>query len=49
MLILLAGLLFVLWLMAFTVFHVASGLIHFLLLMAAICLIIRFASGHQAA
>jgi hypothetical protein len=37
------------WIGGFTVFHVAGGLIHLLLLFAAISLILHFVMGRQAA
>jgi hypothetical protein len=41
--------LLVLWLLGFFAFHVASGLIHLLLIVAVISLILHFARGHSAA
>jgi len=37
------------WIGGFTVFHVAGGLIHLLLLFAAISLILHFVMGKRAA
>jgi hypothetical protein len=39
----------ILWLGGFLMFHVASGLIHLLLLFAVISLIIHFVSGPKTA
>jgi hypothetical protein len=44
-----AILLVILWLGGFLMFHVASGLIHLLLLFAVISLIIHFVSGSKTA
>ena len=41
--------LLVCWVFGFVVFHVASGLIHILLIVAAISLIWHFVGGRQAA
>ncbi len=41
--------LFVLWLLGFTVFHVASGLIHLLLILAVISIIMHFVRGRTVA
>ena len=40
--------LLVAWLMGFTVFHVAGGLIHILLILAVIALILHFVRGSRA-
>ncbi|MDR4305857.1 lmo0937 family membrane protein [Chelatococcus sambhunathii] len=40
--------LFVLWLLGFTVFHVAGGLIHLLLVLAVIVVIYRLITGQRA-
>ncbi len=40
-------LLFILWILGFLVFHIASGLIHILLLVAAIVLIVRLIRGKR--
>jgi len=37
------------WILGFTVFHVASGLIHILLVVALISLILHFVRGPRAA
>jgi hypothetical protein len=37
------------WISGFTVFHVAGGLIHLLLVLAVISLIIHFVSGARTA
>lgn len=37
--------LFVMWLLGFTAFHVAGGLIHLLLLVAVISLVVHFVTG----
>jgi uncharacterized protein DUF5670 len=44
-----AILLLILWLGGFLMFHVASGLIHLLLLFAIISLVIHFVSGSKTA
>ncbi|HEY0702275.1 MAG TPA: lmo0937 family membrane protein [Candidatus Acidoferrales bacterium] len=44
-----AILLLILWLGGFLMFHVASGLIHLLLLFAVISLVIHFISGAKTA
>ena len=41
--------LLVLWLMGFFAFHVASGLIHLLLIIAIISLVMHFFRGRSAA
>jgi hypothetical protein len=41
--------LLVAWLMGFTVFHVAGGLIHILLIFAVISLILHFVRGPRTA
>jgi hypothetical protein len=43
------GILLVLWLLGFTVFHVASGLIHLLLILAVIALVVHFVRGRRIA
>jgi Family of unknown function (DUF5670) len=45
----LAALLVVLWLLGFLAFHVASGLIHILLVVAVIVLILHFVRGRGTA
>jgi hypothetical protein len=35
------------WLLGFTVFHVASGLIHLLLIVAVISLVLHFIQGRR--
>lgn len=39
--------LLILWLLGFTLFHVASGLIHLLLIVAVIALIVHFVRGRS--
>jgi hypothetical protein len=39
----------VLWLLGFTVFHVASGVIHLLLILAVIALVMHFVKGRRIA
>jgi hypothetical protein len=39
--------LMVLWLLGFTVFHVAGGLIHLLIILAVISLIMHFVRGRS--
>ena len=41
--------LLVMWLMGFFAFHVASGLIHLLLIVALISLVVHFVGGRRAA
>lgn len=41
--------LLVLWLLGFTVFNVASGLIHLLLIVAVISLVMHFVRGRRIA
>ena len=45
MLILLAAVLFIAWILGFTVFHVASAAIHVLIIVAVISLIAHFVRG----
>jgi hypothetical protein len=45
MFLILFAVLIVLWLMGFFAFHVASGLIHILLIVAVISLILHFVRG----
>jgi hypothetical protein len=47
MLITIFAVLVVLWLLGFTVFHVASGLIHLLLIIAVISLAMHFFRGRR--
>jgi hypothetical protein len=47
MLIGLAVLLAVAWLLGFTVFHVASGIIHLLLALAVVAVIVHFVQGSR--
>ena len=49
MLILLAALLFIAWILGFTVFHVASAAIHILIIVAVIALIGHFLRGGSRA
>lgn len=42
-------LLLVTWVMAWTTLHIASGLIHLLLLVAVISLVLHFVSGRRPA
>lgn len=39
--------LLVLWLLGFTLFHVTSGLIHLLLIVAVIALVVHFVRGRS--
>lgn len=48
MLIAIAAVLAVLWLLGFTVFHVASGFIHVLVIVAAVVLVLHFVRGARA-
>jgi hypothetical protein len=47
MLVWLAVILLVLWLLGWGVFHVAGGLIHLLLVIAAVVFLINFISGRR--
>jgi hypothetical protein len=44
----LAVILAIAWLMGFTVFHVASGAIHILLVVAVVVAIVHFVQGRRA-
>jgi len=44
----LAVVLFVAWILGFTVFHVAGGLIHLLLVIAVVVFLFNFISGRRA-
>ena len=46
--IIIAGILVVLWLLGFIVFHVSSLLIHILLVVAVIALVLHFMRGRRA-
>jgi hypothetical protein len=48
MLMILFAILLVLWLLGFTVFKVASGIIHLLLILAVISLVMHFVRGRRA-
>ena len=41
--------LLIMWFLGFTVFHVASGLIHLLLILAVISLVMHFVRGRSIA
>ena len=43
------AILLVLWLLGFTMFHVASGMIHLLLIVAVISLVLHFVRGRRVA
>ena len=43
----LAVILIILWLLGFTVFHVAGGLIHLLLVVAVVVIIFRLVTGRR--
>lgn len=45
----LAIILFILWLLGFVVFHVSSGLIHILLVIALIVIVVRLLTGRSVA
>jgi Family of unknown function (DUF5670) len=49
MLFILAVILLVMWLLGFVVFHVASGLIHLLLIVAVISVILHLVKGRRQA
>lgn len=42
-----AIILFILWVLGFAVFHLAGGLIHLLLIVAAIVVIVRLMTGRR--
>ena len=44
----LCAILFVIWLLGLTAFHVAGGLIHILLVLAVISLVVHFVRGTTA-
>ena len=48
MLAIIAGVLLVLWLLGFTAFHVTSGVIHILLVLAVISILFHFFRGRAA-
>lgn len=48
MLLVLAAIIAVAWLLGFTVFHVASGAIHILLLVALVVAIVHLVQGRRA-
>jgi hypothetical protein len=48
MLLALAAIIAVAWVLGFTVFHVASGAIHILLLVAVVVAIVHFVQGRRA-
>ena len=41
--------LLIMWLLGFTVFHVASGVIHLLLILAVVALVMHFVRGRSLA
>jgi hypothetical protein len=43
-----AAVLVVLWLLGFLAFHITSGLIHLVLLVALICLVLQFVTGRRS-
>ena len=43
------GILLVMWLLGFLAFHVASGLIHLLLILAVVALVVHFFRGRSVA
>jgi hypothetical protein len=49
MLITIFVILLIMWLLGFTVFHVASGLIHLLLIVAVVALVMHFVRGRSIA
>jgi hypothetical protein len=44
----LCAILFVMWILGLTAFHVAGGLIHILLVLAVISLVLHFVRGRSA-
>jgi hypothetical protein len=48
MLLILAAILGIAWLLGFTVFHVASGAIHLLIILAVIAAIVHFVQGGRS-
>lgn len=49
MFIALFAILLLLWILGFVAFHVASGMIHLLLIVAVISLVMHFVRGHRVA
>ncbi len=45
----LGAVLFVAWILGFTMFHVAGGLIHILLVLAIISVVVHFVTGRKVA
>jgi hypothetical protein len=43
-----AGILVVLWLLGFLAFHITSGLIHLVLLIALVLLVLQFVTGRRS-
>lgn len=48
MLLMLAAIIAIAWLLGFTVFHVASGAIHILIVIAIVVAIVHFVQGRRA-
>lgn len=48
MLLILGIILFVVWILGWTAFHIAGGLIHLLLILAVISVIVHFFRGRRA-
>jgi hypothetical protein len=48
MLLAICAVLFIMWILGITAFHVAGGLIHLLLIFAIISLVMHFVSGRNA-
>lgn len=48
MLLTIAAIIAIAWLLGFTVFHVASGAIHILLIVAVVVMIVHFVQGRRA-
>jgi hypothetical protein len=44
----LCAILFVLWILGLTAFHITSGIIHLLLILAIIALVLHFVRGRSA-
>jgi hypothetical protein len=48
MFLIIAAVIFFAWLLGLTVFHVAGGLIHILLIVAVISIVVHFVTGRSA-
>jgi Family of unknown function (DUF5670) len=48
MLLIIGAILFIMWILGFTMFHIAGGFIHLLVVLAVISLILHFVRGRSA-